>query len=244
MVDVVKLLSLTPITSLDGTEIIYLERVAAGVGSERRISIADMFAGAPAVTILDVTTTFKRNGVDKTAALDAAILAATATAKAYGVKLSEMRKAAAVKDALPDAPDGTNLGHGDAAGSVLTGGQTNNTAISETCAFDFVLPAEYVAAAALTLRVRCKVSATRFLNQRIDAVAKLLGDSLGADICATAVQAITTSYADYDFVITPATLVAGKVLHVELTLSTDDTGGSTNGTPTISAVSLRPTVLT
>jgi hypothetical protein len=161
-------------------------------------------------------------------------------AKACSVLLSELRKQAAWKDALPDAPDATALGVADAAGSLLTGTQTNNTSASEVAAFAFVLPENYVDGQAITVRVRAKVSAARQVSATVDIVAKKVGDTLGSDICATAAQNLTTSYANYDFTITPTGLVAGDVLCIEVYLATNDTGGSTNGTPTATAISVRP----
>lgn len=164
-------------------------------------------------------------------------------AKACAIQLSDLRLQAAWKDALPDAPNATALGVADAAGSLLTGTQTNGGATasaSEVAAFLFVLPQEYVAGEAITVRVRAKVSATRTVSQTVDVVAKKVGDTLGSDICTTAAQSLTTSYANYDFTVTPTSLVAGDVLWVEVYLATDDTGGSSNGTPTASAISVRP----
>lgn len=59
---------------------------------------------------------------------------------------------------------------------------------------------------------------------------------LGADICATAAQSLTTSYANYDFTITPTGLAAGDVLNLDFALATNDTGGANAGAPTISKI--------
>jgi hypothetical protein len=162
-------------------------------------------------------------------------------AKAVSIPLNALRVQAAAKDALPDAPNATALGLADAAGSLLTGTQTNNTSASEVAAFTFALPEKYVDGEAVTVRVRAKVSAARQVSATVDVVAKKQGDTgLGSDICATAAQNLTTSYVNYDFTITPTGLVAGDVLWIEVYLATNDTGGSTNGTPTASAISVRP----
>lgn len=172
----------------------------------------------------------------------------TGGAKAMAINLYELRKAAALKDALGDSPDATALGLADAAGSVVTGTTTNGgvtASASETCAFQVALPDNYTDGAAITLRVRAKVSATRQVSQTVDAVVKQVqaDGTLGSDINATAAINLTTSYADHDFTITPTGLVAGDLLNVVLTLATDDTGGApTNGFPTISRITLLPTV--
>lgn len=162
---------------------------------------------------------------------------------AYGVPLGELRKVGAIKDALPDSPNATDLGLSDTPGAAVLGTQTNGgstASATEKAAFLFNVPATYEPGAALTLRVRAKVSAARQVSATVDAVVKKLGDAaLGSDVCATAAQALTTSFANYDFTITPTGIAPGDVLYVELALATDDTGGSTNGTPSIAAVALR-----
>jgi hypothetical protein len=183
-----------------------------------------------------VGTGLQQNGATKVLEV-----ASVATAvKVFGIRLSELRKQAAWKDASPDAPDTTSLGVADAAGSLLTGTQTNTNAASESAAFAFALPDNYVNGDTVTVRVRAKVSATRFVSQTVDVICKLAGDTFGSDICETAAQTLTTSYANYDFVITPTGLVAGDVLWIEVYLATNDTGGSTNGTPTATAIQVRP----
>jgi len=157
----------------------------------------------------------------------------------YGIPLTDMRKSAAQKDDLPDAPDSTELGLTDAAGPIV-GTVTNGSATlsaSEACQVLFVLPAEYSAANTITVRVRAKVSVARTVSAKVDVVAKVLADgALGSDICATAAQDLTTSYANYDFTITPTSRAAGDQLNIVVTLATDDTGGSSDGYPAIAAV--------
>jgi hypothetical protein len=159
------------------------------------------------------------------------------TLRSYGIPSTSFRQSAAHKDALPDAPDGTALGLADAAGSPIVGTTTNGGATaseSEICHVLYPLPPDYVDGREVTIRLRAKVSATRNTSQTIDLVAKRMGDgALGADICATAVQTLTTAYANYSFVITPTTLVAGDILSLEVTLATDDTGATLDGYPAL-----------
>lgn len=159
------------------------------------------------------------------------------------IPLAELRKTSAMKDALADAAGTNLLGLADAAGSVLSGTQTNNTSVAESASLIYVLPPNYVAGEAITVRARAKVSAARFVSATVDVIAKKITDgALGADICATAAQALTTDYANYDFTITPTGLVAGDSLQLDIYLNNNDTGGNSNGTATISELSVRPTI--
>lgn len=184
----------------------------------------------------------------ETAAQTTAKAKATARVVAIPLPLTSFRETAAMKDALGDAGDATSLGLADAAGSPLLGTTTNGggtASASEVASVIAALPQDYVDGEAVTLRVRAKVSAAREVAQTVDAVVKKIGDgALGSDICATAVKTLTAAYADYDFTITPASLAAGDLLQIDLTLATDDTGGSSNGAPSIAAVSILPTVKT
>jgi hypothetical protein len=160
------------------------------------------------------------------------------------IPLADGKRVAALKDALPDTPDGTTLGLGDSLGSVITGTTTNSGATaseSETCAFFVSVPAEYNPAAFPVLRLSAKVSATRQVAQTIDVTVQVIGSdgSAGSDICSTAVQNLTTSYADYDFTITGTSLSGGDLLYIVVTLATDDTGGGSDGFPTLAAAELR-----
>ena len=159
------------------------------------------------------------------------------------VVLSELRQVTAIKDALPDAPDTTSLGHADAAGSPVIGTVTNNSAESETAAFDVALPANYVDGEAVVIRIRAKATVTRNTSQSVDLTVKQVTEgALGGDICATGAITYDTSLTNHDFTVTPTGLIAGDVLHCEVTLATDDGGGGVNGYPVISAIQLRPTV--
>ncbi len=160
----------------------------------------------------------------------------------FGINLPELRRDSAIKDALADSAGTSLLGLADAAGSAVVGTQTNNTSATENAAYQFVLPADYIAGTDVTVRVRARVSALRQVSATVDVVAKLVGDAaLGSDICATAAQNLTASYADYDFTVTGTTLSPGSVLNLVFTLATNDTGGSTNGTPSITAISVLAT---
>lgn len=170
------------------------------------------------------------------------------TTTTVGHALVDLRQDAAMKDALPDTPDATTLGLADAAGSAVVGTTTNDTgtaSASETASFDFVVPKDYVANEDLTCRLKALVSAAREVAQTVDVVAKLVKEGAldATDLCLTAAQDLTTSEADYDFTIdgdaSGDELTPGSVVHVQVTLATDDTGGGTDGYPQLNTVQMR-----
>lgn len=172
-------------------------------------------------------------------AMDATTWAADGVSRSatVGIRLVDFRKTGAIKDVLADSAGSNLLGLGDAEGSALTGTSTDGggtATASETAQVEFPLPENYVPGSAITVTFRAKVAAAKNVAQTIDLVAKLRGDAaVGSDICATAAQNLTTSYASYAFSITPTGLVPGDVLNLDVALATDDTGASNAGAPTI-----------
>ena len=167
--------------------------------------------------------------------------AATLATVTLGIPLGSLRQAAAMKDALADAPDGTALGLGDASGALLTATTDDGVSISEKAAFEFAVPAGYTAGDTITVRLRAKISAlpTVVSSNTVDITAKLRGDAgVGSDICTTNAKVTTTSMANYDFTVTPTGIVAGDVIEVVITVAANDTGGTTNGIHTISKVAV------
>lgn len=200
------------------------------------------------VTVPSGGLTIGSTAMTATAAqLNAAATAVAGSVVDYPIRLQDFVPVTAVKDALADTPDGTTLGLADTAAAALTGSTTNSggtNSVTETASADFVLPETYSAGAALTLRIRAKVSVARTTAQTVDAFVKLIGDAaLGSDICATNAQTITASYANYDFTITPTGLVPGSILNVALSVL-NTAGVATDGLITITRVSLRPTIIT
>ncbi len=154
-----------------------------------------------------------------------------------GIPVTSLLKHDAMKDALPDAGDGTYLGLADAAGSVIVGSTTNNTQVNEKAAFYLVLPREYIAQADVTIRLNAKVDVARNAESLLDVVVKRVTNAgLDAtDLCLTAAKDLkaVTAFADQDFTIdgdaTGDELAPGDILYVEVAFETDDTGGSSNG---------------
>lgn len=129
--------------------------------------------------------------------------------------------------------------HGSAA-PVLVGEAANNNSKTNRARFLIPLPETYEDGETVTLRFSAKVGGALAVAQTIDVTAhKLDGDAtVGSDLCTTAAQTLTTSFADYDFTITPTGLVAGDVLDVEVTLVANDTGGSANQAASIGLATL------
>jgi hypothetical protein len=163
----------------------------------------------------------------------------TAVSRTLVVPLGACRIDAAMKDILPDAANATTLGLPDAAGSLITGSNATGASISETAGLDVALPGDYVSAGTVTVTVRSKVAVAPNVAATIDVVAKEVSDGvLGADICATAAIALTTSYVDHTFTITATDLVAGDVLHLQFTAAVNDTGATNASIATISRITL------
>jgi len=162
----------------------------------------------------------------------------TTYSRSVRIPLPSLRKDGAIKDALDDAPGSSLLGLGDATAEVVKGNASNNNAKTDFAALQFVLPRDYKAGGTITVRMRVKKDTTlATVSDTCDVIAKLVGDgALGSDICATAAQQVTTSYANYDFTITPTGLVPGDVLDLRISLNSDDTGGAVNKAVFMSAL--------
>jgi len=128
----------------------------------------------------------------------------------------------------------------------LQGVDFGGAATDEKCAFEFVLPPEYRAGSAVTLRCKAGMLTTvadeNTVAVTLDAeVWKDAGDgTVGADICATAAQACNSlTMADLDFTVTPTGLVPGDKLLFNLTWAGDDAGNLGVMIPEIQNVAMR-----
>jgi len=162
----------------------------------------------------------------------------------YVLPLTEGRVHDAIKTDLPDTPGTDDLGLAEAIGSVLTSIETNGGATATTVAYALwrvVLdPLKYDAGSDVTVRVRAVTSALGTVSDLVDVEVKLVGEdaSVGADLNGTAATQLTTSAADYDFVVDGTTLTPGAEIQLRLTISRDDTAGAIAGTVTATKVSL------
>ncbi len=99
------------------------------------------------------------------------------------------------------------------------------------------LPAEYVAAETVTLRLSAgMVTTIAGTSCTIDVEAYRVGkdNSLGSDLCATAAQSINSlTFANKDFTITSSGLSPGDVLDIRVTISVVD---AATGTAVIGAI--------
>jgi hypothetical protein len=112
------------------------------------------------------------------------------------------------------------LSHGAVGTGVygLLGTAANASTEATTNTIRFTLPENYVAAGDVTFVVTAKCTgAPETLT--VDAVIKEVNTTagtVGSDICATAIQTITSSFVAYSFTVTATGLVAGDVLQIEL----------------------------
>lgn len=144
----------------------------------------------------------------------------------HAVDLSRDVRKVSNMEILPSAPDGVSILRGNIASLGTASVILESTANSDTvypCTFKLFLPENYVAGAALSLRLHAKkyVGGT---NGYADVLCyKADGEAgVSADICATDEQTLTTSYADYDFTITPTGLIAGSELDFRINIRAED----------------------
>ncbi len=160
--------------------------------------------------------------------------------RTHDIPLVELRQENALKDFLPDTPDGDGgtLGLGDAPGAPVIGTTTNNTNATEYASFDFVIPSDYRKNQNLTVRLSCFIDTNaRNATSNLDVVAKLIkAGALDAnDLVLTApidIKAVTAA-ADQDFTIDGDAagdlISAGDVINIAISILNDDTGGSDAG---------------
>lgn len=137
--------------------------------------------------------------------------------------------------------DGTNFPHLE-----TIDGKAATTAVVSRIA-SFPLPANYVAGAAITIRIRSGMkttvsdtTATVGLNVYSNSNAAQSGS---ADLNTTSAQSCNSlTAANLDFVITPTSLVAGQDLHIKLTQTVTDSATATAVIGTVIHAELRTSV--
>ena len=124
----------------------------------------------------------------------------------------------------------------------LQGVDFGGTTSDEKCAFEFVVPQEYRAGAAITMRIKAGMLTTvADTSATIDVECwKDAGDgSVGSDICATAAQSINSlTMANKDFIITATGVVPGDRLVFRLSFAGTDSGDAGVMIPEIQNVAL------
>ena len=131
---------------------------------------------------------------------------------------------------------GTLTLQGQNARSGATASQT------DTLCFEFTIPPEYDDSADVKLVVHCSAAGGGTVGTKtLDAQVYELSDSgtVGSDICATTIQTITTSFADYTFTITDAGLVGGDRLIVFVQTVITETGGSSDKYASIGSIEIQ-----
>ncbi|MFA7070201.1 MAG: hypothetical protein WC144_05105 [Sulfurimonas sp.] len=158
------------------------------------------------------------------------------TSSAFSVNFTDLRRTGDCALILPNAGDNTNLGittgASGAANISLTSSNPTGATKTEKARFQFIIPANYIAASDLTLTASARVAVALQVSATLDFTAfesnKELG--VGADICATAAQSINTNvWANYAYTITGAALLPGDVIDIEMTIALDDTAGAHAG---------------
>lgn len=133
----------------------------------------------------------------------------------------------------------TNGGHG-VAGLKLSGEAAQNNTKTDYASAMVVLPPEYVAGSAITVKFTAKYSGsgTAGGTKTVDCEAYKLAKAgtVGSDICATAAQNFTSSSVEYSFTVTPTGLVAGDKLQLFFTMALQETVNSSTVTGEISDI--------
>lgn len=167
----------------------------------------------------------------------------TLTAPTFGGTMTlrnvDARKDSSWKTVVDDAPGVAVLGQSNTTASPFLGNAASGNNKQDFAQIDAILPAWYRAGATITVRVRAMVSVAAQVTNTVDVEAKICADgTTGSDICTTSAQALTTSYADYDFVVTPTGRVPGECLNIRFATLINDTGGAHGSVGMISSISV------
>ena len=114
----------------------------------------------------------------------------------------------------------------------LQGRNANNSTQTDTLMFEFPIPPEYDDDDDVRLVVHCRVndSAGTVGTKTIDAEVYELTDAgaVGSDLCATTIQTMSNSFADYSFTITDSGLAGGDrlICFVRIIIQETASGGN------------------
>lgn len=154
-------------------------------------------------------------------------------AQVYGLELADWlvtgtgAKLGAAAGTPTDA-FGLTVGTFGSASPKIVGESASGNSKTNYARTTFTLPPEYVDGQTVTFRVRARITASANTSQTVDfSCYEADGEAgIGSDLCTTSAQTLTTSFADYDFTVTPSSLAAGDLLDMQITGEADDTGGS------------------
>lgn len=164
----------------------------------------------------------------------------------YVVKLSDCKVHDAMATTLTGTANNDDMayitGTPGTDAPTLQGVDFGGTTSDEKCAFEFVLPPEYVAGQTITLAVTASmVTTVSDGTATIDAECWVADDAgaVGSDICATAAQSINSlTPATKSFTITPTSRAPGDRLIIRLSFAGSDTGDAGVMIPEIQKVAL------
>ena len=164
------------------------------------------------------------------------------------VPVTDLRVWDAVQTLLPATPATDDLGlivntFGTTAPTVETGDLKAAGATTRYARFQAQVPNNYVAGAAITLRLNAGMKTTvADTSATIDAeVYRAIAPS--TDICATAAQSINSlTAANKDFTITPTDVVPGELLDIRLAVAINDGATGTAVIGQVNSVNVRSTV--
>jgi hypothetical protein len=170
----------------------------------------------------------------------------TVETKVYPISLTSLRVKAAMSSLLPATPNGTSMGL--VTGTPGTNAPTlqatdpGGTSASESFAFEFTLPSEYVDAGNAAIRVKGKCGTTvadGACTVDFQVYVDARNGTVGSDIMASTPYSINSLTSQQsDMTITPATLAAGSKLIVVGTVAANDAGDLGVMVPTIEAIEL------
>lgn len=165
--------------------------------------------------------------INAAAAIDRSKLAEDAL-QAYGIPIARLMQTTGIPLAASETAGNFNVAVG--TNTILAQAEvTDNETEVSVAYFQFVLPAEYVAAGDVKVRLPVAIVKTGGATDNgstidVEAYEQSDAGAVGADLCATAAAtfaALDTWYTK-DFVITAAGLVAGDVINVKVTSSVID----------------------
>ena len=158
------------------------------------------------------------------------------SAIAYPVPWSAHRVWNALATNLPGTAAADDLSlqgntFGTGSPSIQTSDLKNAGATSQYTRFQYEMPAEYVAAGTVTLRIHAGMNTTVASASATVDVECYRSDTeagIGSDLCATAATTINSlTFADKDFTITASSLSPGDVLDVRVTVAVNDSATGT-----------------
>lgn len=151
----------------------------------------------------------------------------------HAVPWAHMRTFDAYATPLAAAPTSDDLGlsggaHGTAS-PMLISTTSSGTTITQKVRFEYVMPAHYIPAGRVYIRIHSRVEVTANVSATVDVIAYESNKEAGisADLCITGATTINSAtWASRDFILTATALTVGDRLDVLVTVALDDTGAT------------------